>query len=442
MKHSTIFALSSGFGRTGISVYRLSGPDSGYALINLSKRILPKARYASRRILYDEFGNKIDDGLVIWFPKPHSFTGEDVVELHLHGGIAVASAITDALLKLNLEPADPGEFSRRAFLAGKFDLIQAEAISDLINAETTTQRLQALRQMDGALTKIYNNWRNQLLQCQAYLEAEIDFSNEDLPNKINDQVMLNLNNLVDEISSHLNDNNCGERLREGLSVTIVGAPNVGKSSLLNRIAKRDIAIVSSLAGTTRDVIEVHLNLSGYPVILADTAGLHESTETIEKEGVRKTYEYAKSADLKLIIFNAQTLEEPNTDSLALIDDRALIVVNKCDCQTKSLPNKIRDRSFLVVSAKTGIGIDSLISELTNQVTLLLKKDDVPMITRVRHRNALQKTEIAIRRALQAPFIELVAEDIRLASRNLGKITGKIEVEEMLDVIFNEFCIGK
>lgn len=438
----TIFALASGAGRAGIAVYRISGPEAGRALLALTDAALPEPRRARRRMLRDEAGAVLDDGLVLWFPGPDSFTGEDVVELHLHGGRAVARALTEALLALGLDPAAPGDFSRRAFLAGKLDLTQAEAIADLVDAETAAQRRQALRQLGGALGALYDDWRARLLRCQAHLEAEIDFSEEDLPGGLGDQARATLEELAAEIARHLADGGRGERLRDGLSVAILGAPNVGKSSLLNRIAGREAAIVSSLAGTTRDIIEVHLDLAGYPVTLADTAGLRDAAEAIEEEGVRRARARADSADLRLVVFDAEVLPVLDPGSLMLVDDRSLVVVNKCDRALLPIPREIAGQPVLALSATRGQGVESLLSAVERRAAVLMEGSGAPAITRARHRQALQETEAALRRSLTTPFSELAAEDIRMATRSLGRITGRIDVEEMLDVIFREFCIGK
>ncbi|PKU21775.1 tRNA uridine-5-carboxymethylaminomethyl(34) synthesis GTPase MnmE [Telmatospirillum siberiense] len=438
----TIFALASGVGRAGMAVYRLSGPAAGRTLVDLTGRPLPEPRRACRRRLCDAAGDVLDDGLVLWFPAPRSFTGEDVVELHLHGGRAIARALTEALLAAGLEPAEPGEFSRRAFMAGKLDLTQAEAIADLVDAETTAQRRQALRQLEGSLSGLYDDWRERLLRCQAHLEAEIDFSDEDLPDGLGEAARTALAALGEEIGRHLADGRRGERLREGLSVAILGAPNVGKSSLLNRIAGREAAIVSSIAGTTRDIIEVNLDLSGYPVTLADTAGLRDAAEAIEEEGVRRAKARAEIADLRLVVFDAAALPALDPVSLALVDGRSLIVVNKSDLASVTLPERIEGYPVLAVSAENGDGVDGLLAALGEKASELLDGSGAPVISRARHRRALEETETALRRALEASSAELAAEDIRLAGRELGRITGRIDVEEMLDVIFREFCIGK
>jgi tRNA modification GTPase len=429
----SIFALASAAGRGGVAVYRLSGPKSAEALRHLTGAELPKPRQAVFRSIShnDEL---IDQGLVLWFPAPASFTGEDVAELQLHGGRAVAQALTEALLALGLHPAEPGEFSRRAFMAGKLDLTQAEAIADLVEAETAAQRRQALRQMDGALYRLYEDWRDKLLRAQAHLEAEIDFSDEDLPGGLNEAARESLIDMAGEMARHLADGHRGERLRDGLHIAILGSPNVGKSSLLNLIAGRDAAIVSSQAGTTRDVIEVHLDLGGYPVVLADTAGLREASEEIEEEGIRRARAKAEAADLKLVVLDAS--QEPDPAVLALVDDQTLVLLNKSDLGAG------QGLQGHAVSAKTGEGLDELLAELTRRAAKVLEGSGAPALTRARHRTALEEAVENLHHALQAPLPELAAEDVRLASRALGRITGRVDVEDMLDVIFREFCIGK
>jgi tRNA modification GTPase len=440
---ATIFALASGAGRAGVAVFRLSGPEAGAALRRLTGRDLPEPRRASRRVLRDPSGEPLDDGLVLWFPGPSSFTGEDVVELHLHGGRAVAQGVTDALMALGLRPAEPGEFSRRAFEAGKLDLTQAEAIADLVDADTAAQRRQALTQMGGALGRLYEDWRGRLLRAQAHVEAEIDFSDEALPDGLGTGANRALLDIAAEISAHLADGGRGERLRDGLQVAIVGAPNVGKSSLLNCLAGRDVAIVSSTAGTTRDVLEVHLDLAGFPVTLADTAGLRETSEEIEREGVRRARQRADHADLRLVVFDGSGLPALDADSVALIDDASLVVVNKADRPlVGGCPQTLGGQPVLAVSAATGAGVDRLLLALQQRAGAVLDSGGAPAVTRARHRTALQEAVTAIERATAAPLAELAAEDVRLAVRAIGRITGRVDVEDMLDLVFSEFCIGK
>jgi tRNA modification GTPase len=391
--------------------------------------------------LVDAAGETIDGGLALWFPKPASYTGEDVVELQVHGGRAVAAAVTAALAGLGLRPAEPGEFSRRAFEAGKMDLTQAEAIADLVAADTAAQRRQALRQLDGAAGQVTEGWRARLLGEQAHLEAAIDFADEDLPGGLEEQARGALTALADEMAGHLADKRGGERLRDGYSVAILGAPNVGKSSLLNRIAGREAAIVSATAGTTRDIIECHLDLGGYPVIVADTAGLREAGGAIEEEGVRRALVRASAADLRLVVFDATRLPAVDEASAGLLEGQAIPVLNKCDAAGQWPEMAVAGRPVVAVSAETGQGVEALLAVIAARAAEGLESGS-PAVTRVRHRAALGEAEAALRRALDARLPELAAEEVRLAVRALGRITGRVDVEDMLDVIFREFCIGK
>lgn len=439
MRADTIFALASAPGRAGVQVIRISGPDAGAVLSRLMGRPLPPPRQAALAGLRDPVtGELFDKALVLSFPAPGSFTGEDVVELHLHGGRAVLSAATQALTALGLRVAEPGEFSRRAFEHGKLDLTEAEAIADLVDAETAAQRRQALRQMEGALGQLYDGWRHRLTRALAHLEADIDFPDEDLPGGLSDAVRPVVEGLVAELSAHLADQGRGERLRDGISIAILGAPNAGKSSLLNAIARRDVAIVSNQAGTTRDVIEVQLDLGGYPVLLADTAGLRDAADQVESEGIRRALDRAAKADLKLLVFDGGELPDPAT--LALADDDAILVMNKADLPGAVAP--LAGRPILSLSARTGDGVPALLSTLEQAVAARYAPSGAPALTRARHRSALEECLESLTRALQAPLPELAAEDVRLSVRALGRITGRVDVEDLLDVIFRDFCIGK
>lgn len=439
MRADTIFALASAPGRAGVQVIRISGPDAGAVLSRLMGRPLPPPRQAALAGLRDPVtGELFDKALVLSFPAPGSFTGEDVVELQLHGGRAVLSAATQALTALGLRVAEPGEFSRRAFEHGKLDLTEAEAIADLVDAETAAQRRQALRQMEGALGQLYDGWRHRLTRALAHLEADIDFPDEDLPGGLSDAVRPVVAGLVTELSAHLADQGRGERLRDGISIAILGAPNAGKSSLLNAIARRDVAIVSNQAGTTRDVIEVQLDLGGYPVLLADTAGLRDAADQVESEGIRRALDRAAKADLKLLVFDGGELPDPAT--LALADDDAILVMNKADLPGAVAP--LVGRPILPISARTGDGVPVLLSALEQAVAARYAPSGAPALTRARHRSALEECRENLDRALQAPLPELAAEDVRLAVRALGRITGRVDVEDLLDVIFRDFCIGK
>ena len=442
-----IFALASGAGRAGIAVIRLSGPGSGKALQRLSAGPLPSPRQATRTSFRcpKNKDTVLDDGLALWFPAPASFTGEDVVELHLHGGPAVIGAIVDALSGLpGLRPAEAGEFSRRAFENGKFDLTAAEGLADLIDAETDAQRRQAQRQSRGELGRLYDGWAAQLTRAQALTEADIDFSDEDIPDDLLGEALAITADLNRQIAAHLDDGHRGERLRAGLYLAIVGPPNAGKSSLLNRLAKRDAAIVSDIAGTTRDVIDVHLDLGGYPVIAADTAGWREARDSIETEGVRRARERAGDADMKLAVFDATDLDtDGGLDALTLdlIDADTLVVLNKADLVTSPLPGHIEKCPAFAVSAKTGSGLDTLLDALQSEAAERMAGEGAGL-TRQRHRSALTTCRQALARAAEAGEPELMGEDLRLASRELGRITGRVDVEDLLDVIFSEFCIGK
>ncbi|MES1153198.1 MAG: tRNA uridine-5-carboxymethylaminomethyl(34) synthesis GTPase MnmE [Dongia sp.] len=441
MKTATIFALATPAGRSGIAVFRISGPDAGTALQSLTTQDLPPPRLATRRKFYKPHSTRLlDDGLALWFPGPASFTGEDVVELHVHGGPAVIAAIAVSLQALGLVPAEPGAFTRRAFDRGKLDLTEVEGLADLIAAETEAQRRQALRQLGGALGQRIEAWREALIGALAHVEAAIDFSDEDLPEGLVESVDEAMTIVAGEIARALDDAHRGERLREGLSVVILGAPNAGKSSLLNRLAKREAAIVSAEAGTTRDIIELHLDLDGYPLILADTAGLRETDSAVEGEGVRRALQRAEHADLKIVVLDATLWPEVPEASRALIDDAAILVLNKADLRTGPIPQGRWDP--IPLSARSGQGVDRLVTELGRRAGAMMASGDQPAMTRARHRAALEDCAELLARGRAAQAIELKSEELRLAARALGKITGRVDVEDVLDRIFGEFCIGK
>ena len=456
---TTVFAPATPPGRAGIAVIRISGPRSGAALAALAGR-LPPARRASRRRLRAGDGEPLDDALVLWFPGPASYTGEDAAELHLHGGRAVAAAVLEALAALpGLRPAEPGEFTRRAFDNGRLDLTAVEGLADLVAAESEAQRRQALRQLDGALAALYDRWRAVLVAALAHVEAAIDFSDQDLPDDTGRSVAHDIEGIHAEISQHLDDDHRGERLREGLFVTIVGAPNVGKSSLLNRLARRDAAIVSHFAGTTRDVIEVHMDIGGLPVILADTAGLRaravdgatgnatgdatgDVVDPVEAEGVRRALARAARADLKIAVFDAVAWPETDARTRAMVDGDTLVVVNKTDLARPAAGAALAGRPAWALSCLGGEGFDAFLAALADAVIARLQPGGAPALTRARHRAALVDCAEALARFPAATAPELAAEDLRLAMRALGRITGRVDVEDLLDVIFAEFCIGK
>ena len=441
--NETIFALASGRGRAGVAVVRLSGPGSKASLEKLSGKSAPKPRIATLRPLYrSKDKSLIDQSLVLFFPMPNSFTGEDVVELHLHGGPAVLTALFEELSGIEgLRPALPGEFTRRAFEHGKMDLTEAEGLGDLVNAETEAQARQALRQMQGELGRLYEAWRTELITALAHLEADIDFPDEDLPGGVAAAIAPKVASLKAAIQNHLADGHRGEKIREGLDVVILGRPNVGKSSLLNALARRDAAIVSEQEGTTRDIIEVPMDLAGFPVIIADTAGLRDSDNIIEREGVRRARARAERADIRLVMTTADAPELP-TEFADLLRPGDYHLVNKIDMPgASSGAHSLKGRPCLL-SVKTGEGLEEFLKRLEQDVTARLDLSGAPALTRVRHRQSLEECAAALARFEKAPEPELAAEDIRLAVRALGRITGRIDVEDILDVIFGDFCIGK
>jgi len=451
MSTDTIFAPATAAGRAGVAVIRISGAKAVKALDRLGVKT-PSPRTMTRAALRAPGQTDVlDDALVVWFPGPRSFTGEDVVELHVHGGRAVLDGVLSALNAIGgLRPAEPGEFTRRAFEAGKLDLTQAEALADLVDAETRAQAQQALRQMGGALNTLYSDWRERLVKSLAHLEAVIDFPDEDLPEETAAALWGDVDALEKDIAAHLADGGRGERLRDGVHVAIVGPPNAGKSSLLNLLAKRDAAIVSDTAGTTRDVIEVHLDLDGYPVLVADTAGLRETVDAIETEGVKRATQRAEDADLVIAVFDGAVYPERDAVTRDVItaaeSEAVLVAVNKADLldQAREQEIDVGDawRSTHFISVQDGFGIELLLTKLTEKVAAHCEVGAAAPLTRARHRSALEECTAALKRARAAALPELAAEDLRLAARALGRITGHVDVEDLLDVVFSDFCIGK
>ncbi len=420
------------------------------ALKQIASKTCPP-RVLTHTVLTDpQSGETIDEAMAVSMPAPASFTGEDVVELHVHGSRAVTAALANVLSAMpGLREAEPGEFTRRAFENGKMDLTAAEGLADLINADTEAQRRQAFRQLQGEFGKLTETWRERLVRALAHLEASIDFIEEDLPATLDEAVRRELTDIQASIEGHLADRHRGERLRDGLHIAIIGPPNAGKSSLLNVLARRDAAIVSSVAGTTRDVIEVQLDLEGYPVVLADTAGLRDSDDPIESEGVRRASARARDADLCLAVLDQSGWPDVDPQTASLIDEDTLVVINKIDLGDPAPPLEIKGRPALGISVETGAGIESLLTQLTAEVAERCHLSAAPAITRARHRQALEDCRNAILRALEPTAEqpdhqdpELIAEDLRLAVRALGRITGRVDVEDILDVIFKDFCIGK
>jgi tRNA modification GTPase len=442
MNADTIFAVASGSGQAAIAVMRVSGPASRALLVALCGRV-PQPRRASFRRLRDADGSELDQAMVVWLPGPGSYTGEDTAELYLHGGRAVLVGVAGALVALGARPAEPGEFTRRAFLNERMDLTEAEAVHDLVAAETEAQRRQALRQLDGALGSLYRDWAARLRLLLAQQEALIDFPDEDLPPEVEAEVVAELAALQGEVSAHLHDGRRGERLREGLVFAVTGPPNVGKSSLVNALAERDVAIVSATPGTTRDALETRVVLGGVPVTLVDTAGLRDATDEIEAEGVRRARARAAAADLVIAVEEVgrhgdvqQAHPPPNPLPQGEGEGNAIRVVNKIDLGGAVLPDAI------AVSALTGEGLGLLRDRLAAAARELTEGSGPPPLTQARHRAALEQAVERLAAAQVADLPELRAEDLRLALRALGRITGSVGVEDILDTLFARFCIGK
>ncbi len=447
----TIFALSSGKGRAGVSVIRLSGPEIAPAILALTDRkTLPAPREAQLCWFKDPHTDvRLDHGLLLFFPGPKSFTGEDVAEFHIHGGRAVVTGFLEVLSKLpGLRIALPGEFTRRAFDNGKMDLTAAEGLADLINAETEAQRRQALRLMDGQLAALYEGWRKEIVTAQAYLEADIDFADEEIPDDVTAGVVPIIRALREKIIQHMGDGFKGERIRDGLQVVILGEPNIGKSTLLNFLSKRDVAIVTDIAGTTRDLLEVHLDIDGFPVTVVDTAGIRESLDAIEVEGIRRAEVRAQDADIKIILIAACDWPAVPERLKDQIDHNTIILLNKTDLYPADIENLSYQGSaclaVLPVSVKHEKGLRVFLEKLSGEVEKRMELSDTPNLTRIRHRAALAACLVHLNRFNESHHKELalLAEDLRMAARNLGAITGRVDVEDILDVIFSEFCIGK
>lgn len=458
----TIFALATAPGRAGVAVIRISGYNTAEILRNIGAESV-KPRTATLRHLKTPNGKVFDHALVLWFPGPNSFTGEDVGELHLHGGPAVIQAAIHALTHWGARQAEPGEFSRRAFANGKLDLTQAEAIADLVDAETTAQLSQALRQMDGELSKLYETWREHLIAAMAQIEGEIDFPDEgDVPGGLAARAAPQLDNLATAIADHLNDNARGERIRDGFHIAIIGPPNAGKSTLLNALLGRDAAIVTDIPGTTRDVVEGRIVLGGYAVILADTAGLRDTDDVVEQHGVARAKDRAEKADLRLLVLDgsdAAAAKAALNEFQELLRPGDIIVRNKADLAAppadatststgRGPANTGTDSVTLSIAAQAGQNLDALEDAITDRVVARLSASEAPALTRARHRAALEAAHQALARALarltgdDALLAELAGEDVRIAARALGEITGHVDVDHILDRIFSEFCIGK
>ncbi|MBE6451950.1 MAG: tRNA uridine-5-carboxymethylaminomethyl(34) synthesis GTPase MnmE [Alphaproteobacteria bacterium] len=446
MTKETIYALSTVFGKSGVAVIRVSGSRALESIklltdINVDKI---KPRYAYFTNLHSIGGDILDKCLVLYFKSPYSFTGEDVVEFQIHGSRAVISSLMENLGSIeHYRLAEAGEFSKRAFYNNKMDLTEAEGLADLIDAETSEQQKYAIRQMEGNLKTLYSNWREEIVNILSHLEAYIDFPEEDIPHEIIDTMQNTVFKLSEDIKKHLNDNKMGERLREGFRVVIVGPPNAGKSSLLNAIVKRDAVIVSDIAGTTRDSIDIHLDLGGYPVILTDTAGIRETSEQIEKKGIEIALEKVKNADFVICLFDGSIDDVHLFDNIEKNNSNNLIyVANKKDKISSDKIKHFEDNNCMVVSVKDNQDVKKILYQIENQIKNYFTSNSNILITRQRYREALKNALINLNMFSFDKDIELSAEDIRLASRELGKITGRVEVDEILDKIFGSFCIGK
>jgi tRNA modification GTPase len=442
----TIYSLSSGPGISGIAIIRVSGTETSKILKLLTNKNLPKPRVATlRKINKINNSELIDEGILLWFPGPESYTGEDMAEIQVHGSKAVIDAIHSSISKVeNCRLAEPGEFTKLAFQNGKINLLKAESIADLISAETEIQRKQAIKIMNGKSADQFNFLREKLLKILSHVEAKIDFPDEDLPHDILKEIKKSSDEVLINIKKILDDQKVGERIREGFKIAILGPTNAGKSSLLNHLSNRDVAIVSEIAGTTRDVIETHLNIDGYPVIVSDTAGIRDSKNEIEKKGIKLSLNRADEADLKLVVTDVKNLDF--TDVLkGLIDQNTILVVNKSDLLKGDIDPEIKKFNHVLISIKENLNIDELISKIKNNLkNKFITSDDI-LITRERHRQHLEQCLEHLNNFNKKNEVEdfdKAAEDLRLATRHLGMIVGKVDVEEILGSIFNDFCIGK
>ena len=442
----TIYALSTGSGISGIAVIRVSGKKTSEVVKKLTGQSLPKPRVATVK-KFNKNGQKnlIDEGVIIWVPGPNSYTGEDLAEFHIHGSHAVINAMQEAISKIkDCRLAEPGEFTKRAFQNGRINLLKAESIADLISSETEIQRKQALKIMSGRSSDKFNSWREKLKKALSHIEAKIDFPDEDLPKSVIVEIKKTTNTVLREIKKTLNDQKVGERIREGFKIAIVGPPNSGKSSLLNYLSKRNAAIVSEIAGTTRDVIETHLNLDGYPVIVSDTAGIRGSKNEIEKKGIKIALKRAEDADLRLVIVSIK-----NTDFSgvlkSLLTKNAILVFNKSDLMKGKLNSKLKKYDHVLISIKKDLNLNKLILKIKNKLKNKFSTQNDILITRERHRQNLLNCVHHLEKFQNKKSFQnfdIAAEDLRLATRYLGMIVGKVDVEELLGTIFNDFCIGK
>jgi tRNA modification GTPase len=442
----TIYALSTGPGVSGVAIVRISGPEALNVIEALTSKEIPNPRTATlRKVNYINTSELIDEGIIIWFPGPESYTGEDMAEIHVHGGKAVVLALQNEIAKVkNCRLAEPGEFTKLAFQNGKINLLKAESIADLISAETEIQRLQAVKIMKGKSSKKFNELREKLLKLLSFVEAKIDFPEEDLPEENLKKIKKDSSDVLKEINKILNDQKVGEIIREGFKIAIVGPTNAGKSSLLNNLSNREAAIVSEIAGTTRDVVETHLNIDGYPVIMSDTAGIRDSKDEIEKKGIKLSLKKAENADLKLVVVEAKSIDLSGFLS-DLLKNNAILVVNKSDLLKEKLDPEISKFNHVLISLKDNMNIDKLILKIKNNLKDRFISEEDILITRERHRQHLVQCAEHLKNFSNKndkKDFDKAAEDLRLATRHLGMIVGKVDVEEILGSIFNDFCIGK
>ena len=442
----TIYALSTGPGISGVAIIRVSGEDTKNVIKLLTNATIPKPRVATlRKFNKINTSEIIDEGIILWFPCPESYTGEDMAEFHVHGSKAVIDALHASISEVeNCRLAEPGEFTKLAFQNGKINLLKAESIADLISAETEIQRQQAVKIMKGKSADKFNELREKTLKILSHVEAKIDFPDEDLPEDILKNIKKISNEAILDIKKILNDQRVGERIREGFKIAIIGPTNVGKSSLLNLLSNRDVAIVSEVAGTTRDVIETHLNIDGFPVVVSDTAGIRESKNEIEKKGIKLALKKAEDADLKLIVIDAKSLDFKGILK-ELMDENAILVVNKSDLLKEDLNSEIKNYEHVLISVKNNLNLEDLILKIKNKLkNKFITSEDI-LITRERHRQHLEQSLNYLKNfeeKNEAEDFDKAAEDLRLATRHLGMIVGKVDVEEILGSIFNDFCIGK
>ena len=442
----TIYALSTGSGAAGVAIIRVSGPEAANVVKSLTQEEIPTPRMATlRKINNINTSELIDEGIIIWFPGPESYTGEDMAEIHIHGSKAVIIAVQNEISKLtNCRLAEPGEFTKLAFQNGKINLLKAESIADLISSETEIQRLQAVKIMKGKSSKKFNELREKLLKLLSFVEAKIDFPEEDLPEENLKKIKKDSSEVLNEINKILNDQKVGEIIREGFKIAIVGPTNAGKSSLLNNLSNREVAIVSEIAGTTRDVVEAHLNIDGYPVIISDTAGIRDSKDEIEKKGIKLSLNKAENADLRLVVVDAKNIDLSGFFKDLLKKD-SILVVNKSDLLRGKLEPEIHKLNHVLISLKDNLNIDKLIFKIKNNLKNKFISEEDILITRERHRQHLVQCAVHLKNFSNKndkKDFDKAAEDLRLATRHLGMIVGKVDVEEILGSIFNDFCIGK